>query len=99
MSWATSGFESCLLRDWQLRNPTVRGAAVLMARGALILVFGVGANIVLARLLVPRDFGLVALGRRRSDGALLFADDAGICGGPPGNGASCLLGSPNGRSE
>jgi O-antigen/teichoic acid export membrane protein len=38
------------------------GAAVLLARGALILVVGVGANIALAHLLAPRDFGLVALG-------------------------------------
>jgi O-antigen/teichoic acid export membrane protein len=38
------------------------GAAVLIARGAVILVLGVGANVVLARLLTPRDFGLVALG-------------------------------------
>lgn len=36
--------------------------ALLVARGALILGLGVGANIVLARLLVPRDFGVVALG-------------------------------------
>jgi O-antigen/teichoic acid export membrane protein/glycosyltransferase involved in cell wall biosynthesis len=46
----------------EVRRRATGGAAVLVARGALILVFGVGANIVLARLLVPRDFGLVALG-------------------------------------
>jgi O-antigen/teichoic acid export membrane protein len=34
----------------------------MVARGTLILGFGVAANIVLARLLVPRDFGVVALG-------------------------------------
>jgi O-antigen/teichoic acid export membrane protein len=38
------------------------GAAVLIARGALILALGLGANVLLARLLEPRDFGLVALG-------------------------------------
>ena len=43
---------------------TQAGAAGLLlgARGALILVLGVGANIVLAGLLVPRDFGVVAFG-------------------------------------
>lgn len=38
------------------------GVRVLIARGAVVLVLGVGANLVLARLLTPRDFGLVALG-------------------------------------
>jgi O-antigen/teichoic acid export membrane protein len=38
------------------------GAALLVARSALILLVGVGANVLLARLLEPRDFGLVALG-------------------------------------
>jgi O-antigen/teichoic acid export membrane protein len=38
------------------------GAGLLGARAALIYVFGIGANLVLARLLVPRDFGLIALG-------------------------------------
>jgi O-antigen/teichoic acid export membrane protein len=38
------------------------GAALLGARSGLIYVFGIGANLLLARLLVPRDFGLIALG-------------------------------------
>ena len=38
------------------------GAAVLGARGAVVYAFGIAANLLLARLLVPRDFGLVALG-------------------------------------
>ena len=46
----------------EIRHRAVGGAALLVARGALIIVLGVGANIVLARLLVPRDFGIVALG-------------------------------------
>ncbi|HEX2104153.1 MAG TPA: oligosaccharide flippase family protein, partial [Solirubrobacteraceae bacterium] len=37
-------------------------ASLLIARGTLILALGLGANIALARLLEPRDFGLVALG-------------------------------------
>lgn len=41
----------------------ITGAAVLLgARGAFILVLGLGANVALARLLAPRDFGIVALG-------------------------------------
>jgi O-antigen/teichoic acid export membrane protein len=50
------------LSPQEIRNRAAGGAALLVARGALILVLGVGANIVLARLLVPRDFGIVALG-------------------------------------
>lgn len=46
----------------ELRRRATSGAALLAARGALILGLGVGANIALARLLEPRDFGVVALG-------------------------------------
>ena len=46
----------------ELRRRATGGALLLGARGMLIQILGVGANIVLARLLVPRDFGLVALG-------------------------------------
>jgi O-antigen/teichoic acid export membrane protein len=38
------------------------GAALIGARAALIYALGIGANLVLARLLVPHDFGIVALG-------------------------------------
>ena len=38
------------------------GAALLAARGAVVLGVGLVANILLARLLEPRDFGLMALG-------------------------------------
>ncbi len=46
----------------ELRRRAAGGAALLAGRGALILVVGVGANIALARLLDPRDFGILALG-------------------------------------
>jgi O-antigen/teichoic acid export membrane protein len=46
----------------EVRDRAVGGAAVLGARGALVYALGIVANIALARLLVPRDFGLVALG-------------------------------------
>ncbi|HEY0633515.1 MAG TPA: oligosaccharide flippase family protein [Thermoleophilaceae bacterium] len=45
-----------------LGNRALTGAALLGGRAALIYVFGIVANLVLARLLVPRDFGIVALG-------------------------------------
>jgi O-antigen/teichoic acid export membrane protein len=45
-----------------VRSRAASGAAVLGARGALIYLVGIGANLLLARLLTPRDFGLVALG-------------------------------------
>jgi O-antigen/teichoic acid export membrane protein len=46
----------------EVRSRAATGAALLGARGALIYALGIVANLVLARLLVPRDFGLVALG-------------------------------------
>jgi len=45
-----------------VRHRAVKGAAILVSRGALIKMIGFGGNVVLARLLVPRDFGLVAFG-------------------------------------
>jgi O-antigen/teichoic acid export membrane protein len=59
---AGGGEASAPLRGDDLRNRVASGALLLGARGGLILVLGVGANILLARLLVPRDFGIVALG-------------------------------------
>src|SRR4051794_25862667 len=38
------------------------GAALLVVRGGLVLALGLVANVILARLLEPRDFGIVALG-------------------------------------
>jgi O-antigen/teichoic acid export membrane protein len=46
----------------EVRIRATAGAALLGARGALIYTLGIGANLVLASLLAPRDFGLVALG-------------------------------------
>ena len=50
------------------------GAALLMARGALILAVGLGANVALARMLDPRDFGLVAFGGVLLAFGTFFAD-------------------------
>ncbi|MEA2309544.1 MAG: hypothetical protein QOI65_1830, partial [Thermoleophilaceae bacterium] len=46
----------------EVRDRAAGGAAVLGVRGAITFALGIGANIALARLLVPRDFGVVALG-------------------------------------
>src|SRR4051794_30814680 len=46
----------------EVRRRATGGAALLVARGVLVFGLGVGANLVLARLLEPRDFGLVAIG-------------------------------------
>jgi O-antigen/teichoic acid export membrane protein len=45
-----------------VRERAAGGAAVLGTRGALVYALGIVANIALARLLTPRDFGIVALG-------------------------------------
>src|SRR5918996_72308 len=55
------------LLDDRLERPELNrrvssGVFVIGAWGALNLVIGFGGNIVLARMLVPRDFGLVAIG-------------------------------------
>jgi O-antigen/teichoic acid export membrane protein len=50
------------LTGGELRRRATSGAALLGARSALIYALGIVANLVLARLLAPRDFGLVALG-------------------------------------
>lgn len=46
----------------EVRHRAAGGAALLGARGALVYALGIGATLALARLLTPREFGLVALG-------------------------------------
>lgn len=67
MHWLTrpeppGGEAAGALSAEEVRRRATGGAALLVARGVLILGFGVGANIALARLLTPRDFGVVAIG-------------------------------------
>jgi O-antigen/teichoic acid export membrane protein len=45
-----------------VRRRATGGAALLAARGFLVFGLGIGANLLLAGLLDPRDFGLVAVG-------------------------------------
>jgi O-antigen/teichoic acid export membrane protein len=46
----------------EVRRRAIRAVALLGGRAALILLLGVAANIGLAKLLTPREFGVVALG-------------------------------------
>ncbi|HEV2811821.1 MAG TPA: oligosaccharide flippase family protein [Solirubrobacteraceae bacterium] len=46
----------------EVRDRAAAGAGVLGMRSALVYALGIVANIALARLLTPRDFGVVALG-------------------------------------
>jgi polysaccharide transporter, PST family len=46
----------------QIRRRALAGVALVAGRGVAIRLVGFGGNIVLARLLLPRDFGLVAFG-------------------------------------
>jgi O-antigen/teichoic acid export membrane protein len=48
--------------SYELRTRIATGAALIATRGLLVLAVGLAANIVLARLLTPKDFGLVAIG-------------------------------------
>ena len=45
-----------------VRDRAAQGAALLGTRSAIVYAFGIAANLALARLLTPRDFGIVALG-------------------------------------
>lgn len=58
---ATAGDEPDLTLG-EVRDRAASGAAMLGARGALVMAVGVGVNIFLARRLGPEEFGLVALG-------------------------------------
>jgi O-antigen/teichoic acid export membrane protein len=51
-----------LLGAAEVRSRAATGVAILGARGLVIYAVGIPANLVLARLLTPHDFGLVALG-------------------------------------
>lgn len=63
-----------------IRRLAARGTALLGLRTAVVMTIGLGGNAVLARLLVPRDFGIVAL----AAGITLLAGvlaDAGMAAG------------------
>src|SRR2546421_11699318 len=61
----------------QVKGRAVQGTVTLGARSILIFGLGLVGNLVLARLLVPRDFGLVAVGTTLNT-VVLFASDSGI---------------------
>jgi O-antigen/teichoic acid export membrane protein len=55
-------FDDDPLSAAEVRRRATRGAAGLMVRGCAIRAIGLLGNVVLARLLTPREFGMIALG-------------------------------------
>jgi O-antigen/teichoic acid export membrane protein len=51
-----------LLARHEITSRATRGAISIMARGYGVRIIGLLGNILLARLLLPRDFGMIALG-------------------------------------
>jgi O-antigen/teichoic acid export membrane protein len=61
-SSTSSGAQPGPLPRHELRRRASAGIVIVFSRGIVILVLGFGANVVLARLLTPHAFGLVAIG-------------------------------------
>ncbi len=58
----------------QLKTRTIRGGAITMAAQVLHLFIGIGSTLVLARLLTPQDYGLVAMVTTVTGFATFFKD-------------------------
>jgi O-antigen/teichoic acid export membrane protein len=54
--------ETPVLARYEITSRATRGAISIMARGFGVRVIGMLGNIALARLLLPRDFGMISLG-------------------------------------
>jgi O-antigen/teichoic acid export membrane protein len=54
--------QEAVMQGHEVRRRAIAGVASLTIRGAVVRVIGFGGTVVLARLLVPHDFGLVAFG-------------------------------------
>ena len=54
--------QEAIMQGPDVRRRAITGAAVVTIRGAAIRLIGLGGTVILARLLTPRDFGLVAFG-------------------------------------
>ena len=50
------------LTSAEVKSRAVRGVALLLGRGVAFRILGLFGNIILARLLLPEDFGLIAIG-------------------------------------
>jgi Polysaccharide biosynthesis protein len=70
---ADDGEEGALSRD-ELKRRASGGIFIVGTRGLAILLIGFGGNVVIARLLTPHDFGLVAIGMAFVVFASLLAD-------------------------
>ena len=57
-----AGTEQETLSYHEVQHRAARGALTVMVRGLLVRGIGLAGNIVIARILTPRDFGLVAIG-------------------------------------
>jgi O-antigen/teichoic acid export membrane protein len=69
-----------LLTGVEIRHRSLRAVASLFGRGIALNVMGFGASIVLARLLTPRDFGLVTIGAAIA-GFASYIGDGGLGAG------------------
>lgn len=58
----SDGLEEDTLSGAEVRKRAAAGVLLLAGRGVALQVFSFASNLVLARLLLPRDFGLIALG-------------------------------------
>jgi O-antigen/teichoic acid export membrane protein len=72
--------QQAVMQGHEVRRRAIAGVAALTIRGAAVRVIGFAGTVVLARLLVPHDFGLVAFGatlmffaRYLADGGLAAA--------------------------
>ena len=59
--WTDPGPHAALERA-EISVAATRGAISVMARGFGVRIIGMLGNIVLARMLLPRDFGMISLG-------------------------------------
>jgi O-antigen/teichoic acid export membrane protein len=59
---ATQTGEEGLLSDDELRRRTSASLLLVSTRGIVVMGVGFGGNVVLAHLLTPRDFGVIAMG-------------------------------------
>ena len=61
----------------EVRRRALAGVSTVAARGLAVRLLGLGGNVVLARMLLPRDFGLVAFGTTVMT-VVTFLSDAGM---------------------
>ena len=73
-SGSTSAHDTGLLAHDELKHRASAGIFIIATRGLAILAIGFGGTIVVARLLTPHDFGVIALGMVLVQVAALLSD-------------------------